>query len=463
MVRSILAAIEQIKSEVAHWLTADSILEVCHAVHHVWRDRVLDPVATVHLFILQVLHGNTACAHVPRLGALDCSAGAYCQARGRLPRSVLEGVLKNVATSLPVRGEQAQEGRWHGHRTFLLDGSSVSMPDTPDLQKEFGQPGAQKKGCGFPVMHLLAMFDAATGFLIRMVSSPLRTHDMSQIPHVHPDLSKGDVLVGDRGFSSFVHLALLKTRGILGLFRVHQKQIVSFRPHRLSSSQAKRRCKAKGRRGRIQGPKGRPTSRWVRRLGKHDQLVEYVKPKKAPDWLEEAEHAKLPDVLLVREVRYTIPERGRRTRCITLATTLIDAQKYSAADLAELYGQRWQIELNFRHLKQTLRMDVLRCKSVEGVRKELLVYALVYNLVRLVMLKAAQEQGVPVERISFVDAVRWLASALDQVPVLRLRTNPYRPGRWEPRAVKRRPKEYDRLNKPRKVLRKLLLAKRDKA
>jgi len=463
MVRSILAAIEQIKSEVAHWLSADSILERCRAVKHVWRDRVLDPVATVHLFVLQVLHGNTACAHVPRLGAVGCSPEAYCQARGRLPLSVLEGLLENVATSLPLRGEEAKESRWHGHRTFLLDGSSASMPDMPALQKEFGQPGAQKKGCGFPVVHLLAMFDAATGFLVRMVSSPMRTHDMSQIQHVHPDLRAGDVLVGDRGFCSFVHLALLAGCGIFGLFRVHQKQIVNFHPHRLSASEAKRRCKAKGRRKSTKGPKGRPTSRWLKRLGKHDQLVEYVKPKKAPDWFEDAEHAKLPDTLVVREVRYTIAERGRRTRCITLATTLVDAEKYSAADLAELYGQRWQIELNFRHLKQTLRMDVLRCQTVEGVQKELLVYALVYNLVRLVMLKAAKQQSTPVDRISFVDAVRWLASALDEVPRLRLRTNPLRPGRLEPRAVKRRPKEYDRLNKPRDVLRKRLFGKRVKA
>ena len=165
----------------------------------------------------------------------------------------------------------------------------------------------------------------------------------------------------------------------------------------------------------------------------------------------------------MRELRYKISQRGRRTREITLATTLLDPVRYPAADLAELYGQRWQIETNFRHLKQTLRMDVLRCQTVEGINKELLMYALIYNLVRLTMLEAAKRQGVEVARISFIDAVRWLADAIHGPRELKLRVLPERPGRFEPRAVKRRPKEYDRLNKPRKVLRKRLTRQKDAA
>jgi len=443
MARSILAALEQIKSELARFLSPEFIRQVCHGVGHVWRERVLDPVTTLHLFALQILHGNTACPHVLRLGAVECTDEAYVQGRQRLPLAVFQRLLSSVRERL-LGSSTLDEGRWHGHRTFLIDGSGVSMPDTPPLQQEFGQPGSQKPGCGFPVLHLLAMFHAATGLLLRVVASPLRTHDMSQIGRFHPDLAAGDVLVGDRAFCSFAHLALLAARRVFGVFRVHQRQIVDFRPgRRTASSRSHRR-----------GQRGRPTSRWLQRLGRHDQLVEYVKPQVRPTWLSPEAYAELPEAIPVRELRYTIATPGRRTRVITLATTLLDPTAYPAAEIVALYAQRWQIETNFRHLKQTLRMDVLRCKTVPGVNKELLMYSVVYNLVRLVMSEAGRRQNVPVERISFIDAARWLAEAVYGPVELKLRLVPDRPGRIEPRAVKRRPKEYDRLNKPRHVLRK---------
>src|SRR2546421_4965621 len=160
MARSILAAVRQIKAEVAQFLSPRLIREVCTTAGHVWRDRLLDPATTVHLFVLQVLHGNTACAHVPRLGGVRCTGEAYGQARARLPLAVFERLLRGVVDRL--RGPTLDDGRWRGHRTFLVDGSSLSMPDTPALQKQFGQPGMQKAGCGFPVMHVLALFPAAT-------------------------------------------------------------------------------------------------------------------------------------------------------------------------------------------------------------------------------------------------------------------------------------------------------------
>lgn len=449
MARSIVAAVRQIKADVAQLLSPQLIRTVCQTVGHVWRERVLDPVTTLHLFALQILHGNTACAHVPRLGGIDCTGEAYCQARRRLPLALLRYLLRAFSNHVE-NSTMLDEGRWHGHRTFLMDGSGASMPDTPALQKRFGQPGGQKPGCGFPVMHLLALFHAGTGFLLNIAAAPLRTHDMSCSSQLHPDLEAGDVLVGDRAFCSFAHLALLAARRVFGVFRVHQKQIVDFRPHRRSTSSPKHK----------KGDKGVPTSRWLKRLGKHDQLVEYVKPKARPTWMTAEEYAKLPETITVRELRYTITVPRRRTRVITIATTLLDAERYPAAEVAALYGQRWQIETNFRHLKQTLRMDILHCKTVEGVEKELYMYALVYNLVRLVMLEVAKRQQVAVERISFVDAVRWLADSAYGVAELKLRLVPERPGRVEPRAVKRRPKEYDRLNEPREVLRNRLLTQK---
>jgi hypothetical protein len=448
MARSILAAVQQIKSDVAQFLSAEVIQTVCETVGHVWRDRLLDPVTTIHLFVLQILHGNTACSHVPRLGGINCTGEAYCQARQRLPLRVLNFILRALSQHLTGRG-MLDDGHWHGHRTFLVDGSSASMPDTPALQKQFGQPGAQAPGCGFPVIHLVALFHAATGFLMNVAGAPLRSHDLPGVAQLHPDMEAGDILVGDRAFCSFAHLALLSLRGIFGLFRAHQKQIVDFRPHRRQAS-----CHSRRR-----GERGVPSSRWVKRLGWHDHLVEYIKPKDRPSWFTEKMFASLPETILVRELRFCIAQPGWRTRVITLATTLLDPVNYSAADLAKLYGQRWQIETNFRHLKQSMRMDILRCKTVDGVNKELAVYALVYNLVRLVMLEAAKAQDAPVERISFIDAVRWLANAVHGATEFKLRVNPHRPGRYEPRAVKRRPKEYDRLNEPRDVLRKRLLEK----
>ena len=369
MARSIAAAVTRIKAEVGEWLTAEAIGQVCRDVGHAWRDRVLNPVTTVHLFILQIAHGNTACAHVPRLGGVDCSGEAYGQARARLPVAVLHRLLDGIVGRLRGSGDTA--GRWRGHRTLLIDGSSTSMPDTPPLQQAYGQHPSQPVGLGFPAMHLLALFDAATGVLVRLVTASWRTHDLSQVGQVHPEIGAGDILVGDRGFCSFAHLALLAARDAFGVFRLHQRQIADFTP------------------GRPTGGKGRPTSRWLKRLGSHDQVVEYVKPPTRPTWLSETAYAALPATLPVRELRYRVAVVGWRTREITVATTLLDPDRYPADALAELYQQRWQVELNFRHLKTTLRMEVLRCQTVAGVQKELAIYALVYNLVRLVMLQAA--------------------------------------------------------------------------
>src|SRR6516165_154186 len=288
MARSILSAVRQIKADVAQFLSPQLIRIVCETIGHVWRDRVLDPVTTVHLFVLQILHGNTACAHVPRLGGVDCTGEAYCQARKRLPLRLLQYLMHSLSHYLGG-STMLDDGRWHGHRTFLIDGSSVSMPDTPALQKEFGQPRAQAPGCGFPVMHLLALFHASTGFLLNIVGAPLRTHDLSGVGQVHPDLAKDDILVADRAFCSFVHLALLAARGIFGVFRVHQKQIVSFRRHRRAAS----------KRSRKRGQRGLPSSRWLKRLGRHDQLVEYVKPNNRPRWLTDQAFAALPKTIIV--------------------------------------------------------------------------------------------------------------------------------------------------------------------
>jgi hypothetical protein len=448
MVASILRALTKIKADVAAHLQAATIERLCRELGHNWRERVLTPVVTVHAFLLQVLHDNTACDHVPHLMGGGFTGEAYGQARKRLPVALFERLLDAVSQSLTTCRDEAK--RWCGHRVWLLDGSSCSMPDTPELQDAFGQPGAQKPGCGFPVAHLLTLFHAGTGLLQKVLLSPLRTHDLANAWSMHPEMTAGDVLLADRGLCSFAHLALLLCAGVFAVFRLHQKTIVSFRKGRLHVPPRPF--------PKLKGAKGLPRSRWVRWLGRRDQLVEYYKPESRPNWIAAEAYAALPEAIVVRELRFAIVVPGFRTKEVTLVTTLTDPDRYPAAELAQLYFDRWQVEVNLRHLKQTLHLDVLRSKTVEGIRKELCMIALVYNLVRLVMLKAAKQQDVDPDRISFIDALRWLSRARPDEPLRKLIVRRKR-HRVEPRVRKRRPKEYPLMNRPRPELRKRLLAK----
>jgi hypothetical protein len=187
------------------------------------------------------------------------------------------------------------------------------------------------------VAHLLALFHASTGMLQKVVLAPLRTHDLAGAWRMHPELQPGDVLLADRGFCSFAHLAMLAAAGLHGVFRQHQKTIVSFRKGRLHLPPQPH--------GWLQGAKGLPRSRWVRWLGHLDQVVEYYQPKSRPKWLDAEAYAALPASSLVRELRFTIVQPGFRTKEVTLVTTLLDPQRYPAADLAQLYFDRWQVEV----------------------------------------------------------------------------------------------------------------------
>jgi hypothetical protein len=414
--------------------------QLCRDLDVQGRQRTLTPVVTTYLFLQQVLHGNTPVGNLPHLSGLTFTDAAYCQARQRLPVAFFHRLQRAVTAAGRAEAE-ADAPRWRGHRVFLLDGSSFSMPDTPELRQEFGQPGNQAPGCGFPTAHLLVAFDAQTGLLTRAVAAPWRTHDLRQAAVMHQDLGPSDLIVGDRAFGSYAHMALCRQRQLHGLFRAHQRRLIAF---------------GRRRRGRVEET-GQPRSELVRRLGRHDQLVKYFKPRQRPAWLTHAAYAALTEALVVREIRFRVRQPGRRTRAVIVVTTLVDPKRYPAEAVAQLYAQRWQAEVDLRHLKTTLGMDVLRCQTFGGVMKELLMFVVVYNLVRRVMVQAGRRQGVHPDRISFVDALRWLRQARRDEEVPRLRVNPQRPGRVEPRAQKRRPKPYDLMNKPRAVLRAKLL------
>lgn len=444
---SITHALQRIKDNLPAHLNAQQIHQACHDVGHRWRQRLLDPATTIYLFIVQVLHCNTACSHLPHLVGRSFSASAYSQARKRLPLAVFQKLFEVLVASVPSVTQSI--GLWRGHRTWVVDASNCLMPDTPALEAHFGRPGNHKEGGGYPMAHLLMLFDAATGLIVSLIPSKCRTGDTTHLHKMYPHLQPNDLLIGDRAFGLYTHLALILKHKTHGLFRLHQTINVNFTPHRPYRHPLKPSITYKHW----------PRSRWVRRLGKDDQIVKYYKPRRRSVVIDASTFDALPDAIVVRELRYTITRSGFRTKQITLVTTLLDPVRYPKEALADLYGSRWQVETNIRHLKTTMGMKQLKCKNINSVMKELMIFVLVYNLVRLVMLESAKQQRVHPDRISFVDALRWLCCDRTPLAVADLLVNLSRPGRVEPRQLKRGPKNYGWMKKPRHVLQQELMDK----
>jgi hypothetical protein len=256
------------------------------------------------------------------------------------------------------------------------------------------------------------------------------------------------VLVADRGLCSYAHLALLVQAGVHAVRRVGARQIVDFTPGRPLVTPGVRRTPA---------VKDVPRARWLAALGVDNPLVTWLTPQTCPAWLARETLTALPAALVLREVRYHFSTPGFRTRQITLVTTLLDPERYPVTALAELYRQRWPIDTSLAHLKTTMQMDVLHCQPVPGVLKELTMFALVYNLVRVVMWHSAVPQHIAVERISFLDALRWLGAPRTGRPLIALIVNPAHPYRVEPRVKKRRPKSFPLMIKPRQALHRQLV------
>lgn len=431
------SALERVKLELNQYLPATIIERACMEAGHRWRRRKFDPVFTIQLFVLQVLCCNTAITHLRHLAKMPINAAAYCKARMRLPLAVLQQLLEQSAIAMTG---MADRRLWCGLQTYLVDASCALAPDTPDNQKHFPQPKGQKQGCGFPVPKLLGLFDACSGLIVRVLFFPLYTHDLRGTPGLHPLLGKGDLLVGDRAFCSYAHFALLSARQALAVFRLHGSQIVSFRRPRTPQRKL----------GHYQ-PRRAPL---VRRLGRGDQLVRWTKPRDCycPQWMTLLQYQALPQNLLIREIRWSLTARGQRTRQVTLATTLLDPELYPKEKIAELYGSRWTIETHFGELKTTLTMRRIKCQTAAGVQKEMVVFCLVYNLTHALMIQAARRQQIPPDRVSFIDTLRWLLSAVPGEPLPDLLVNPRRTGRHQPRVVKDRHDGYQRMNTPRSIM-----------
>jgi hypothetical protein len=368
----------------------------------------------------------------------DDNTSAYVQARKRLPHERLERMLDATAQAADRRAGEV--GHLGGRPVKVVDGSSVQLPDTPENQQEYPQPSGQKPGCGFPVMHLVVLFSLAAGAVLEVAMGNLHQHDLRLFALLWETLRAGDILLGDRAFGDYVTLARLPLQGVDVVARLHSRRKVDFRK--------------------------------ARRLGTNDGLFVWRKGYRQSDILTPAEWQALPEQITVRILRFTVANRGFRSRQITLVTTLLDPVAYPAEELAALYGRRWRLELCFRDLKTTMGMEMLRCKSPEMARKELLAYLVAHNLVRCVMAEAALVHQAQLDRLSFKGALDGLRQYSAVIPRGRNRevrqqlwedllfnlvedAVPERPGRNEPRAVKRRPKPFPLLNQPRRKFKEI--------
>lgn len=405
------------------------------------RERPYSVRRTWWCFLWQSLQINVSCRQVVRqLQAMlvlegrpgvDEGTSAYCQARARLPEPLLQAALHVSAHSADHR--VAPGHALQGRVVKVIDGTTLTLPDTAQNQLQYPQPLSQKPGCGFPLLHLLVVWSARGAAVVDYALGNHHHGEMRLLHQLCPTLAPQDLVIYDRAAGHYVACALLQAQGADLISRVSVRRI-------------------DWRRGQ--------------RLGPDERLVVWPKSHQKSAYLTAQEWATLPAELTVRVIRLRIVQTGFRTRTLTLVTTLLDAAAYPAADLAAAYLRRWRVEMCLDDLKTTLGLDALRCQTPAMVHRELLTLLIAHNLIRAVMAQAAGDHAVPLDRISFkgtLDSLRiyCAASALSARAPLRRRLwahmlhaiaadlLPLRPHRWQPRAVKRRPKSYPPLSRPR--------------
>jgi hypothetical protein len=432
----------------AHVLSVETLARIVAEEVGKTADRVFTPLVTLGTFLSQILSDDHGCrAAVARLLAWRCAeglppcspdTGGYCKARQRLPETLLPRLVRDTADGLQ---EEAREAwLFHGRKVTLVDGSTVSMPDTPENQAEYPQHGNQEPGCGFPIARIVVLIALATGAVLDAAVGPRQgklSGEGTLLRGLHSRLRRGDILLGDRGFCSYFEVALLSGQGVDVVMRPNENRPVDFRSGH--------------------------------RLGHDDHLVVWHKPQRA-SWMDPRTYAAIPETVTIRELRVRVTQRGFRTRVLIVMTTLLDAGEFSHDELAALYRTRWHAELDIRSLKQTLKMDVLRCKTPEMVRKEIWGHLLVANLIRGAMAEAARRQGAIPRELSFQGARQTMeafrgelsharspeAEVLREVALEAIASHRVgdRPDRVEPRVRKRRPKNYPLMHKPRQKPRK---------
>jgi len=427
-------------------LSEEIVKQALAAINAFWMDRIYSPLVTLRVFLGQVLSADSCCrAAVARLiahrlsqGQSACSpeTGAYCQARKRLPEKFFSEAARQTGGALEANVDQ--QWLWKRRRVYVYDGSSVSMPDTPANQRDYPQPDTQKRGLGFPLARIAAIFSLACGAVVDLGICRYAGKGQSELGLLRTlwnNFLPGDVMLADRLMCAWTEMVMLKQRGVDCVCRFTSHRTADFR------------------RGK--------------RLGQDDHVVKWLKPTK-PRSIDRETYNALPDFVMIRECRVQIEQPGFRIKTLIIATTLLDADEFTKDDLAQLYRARWHAELDLRSLKQTMQMDVLRCKTPELVRKELWTHILAYNLIRTIMAQAATKHGIEPRSISFKGTIQTLEAfqpliamqgendpafrmqvyqqVLDAIAVHRVAD---RPDRYEPRLRKRRPKHYGFLRKPR--------------
>lgn len=414
-----------------------------------YRNCVYTPIVTLWALMSQVLDPDKSLSNAVKriiawMGAAggECPSpdtGAYSKARQRFSESVLQRLIPDTAESLEQAVPVAEQ--WCGLRVRVYDGTTVLMSDTAANQADYPQHGNQKPGCGFPIAKLVVVFSLMTGAVVAACLAAFKTSEMELSRLLYADLEPGDVALADQAYGTFTDLALVRQQGADGVFRKHHARNTDFR------------------RGQ--------------KLGIADHAVRWHKPRECPKHMSEEDFSQLPEFLDVREVSLLLRRRGFRDLRIIIVTTLLHAKRYSAQQLGQLYGLRWQAaEVNLRHLKTTLGMEMLSAKTPEMVRKDLWAHLLAYNLLRTVMLQTAQSSGQALSRLSlqgtrqqFIHTIGLLAIATRKVQqklyrilmeIVAKDLLPLRVFRSEPRVVKRRPKPFPRMNKPRDVLKAAL-------
>lgn len=423
MAASISSALGAIKAQLDQQLPTTTIVDLARQLGHRWRQRLLDPATTVHLFLLQLL-AAVSLAGLRRVAKVSVSAQALCAAKMRLPLKLLMELVEWASGS-----EDRTSDLWLGHRLRLVDGSSFLTDDTAELTRSYGKASNQRgQSPGYPMPKLLAAMDWATGAIRKIIALPQASNEPTCLSRLFSYLSPGDLVLGDRGMVSFAHIALMLSQSLHCCMR-------------LSRSMAVRGA-------------GRPAARRHRRLGRQDWLVRWSKPSKRASWMSRKRWDALPSVLILRQIALRLQRPGFRTRWAWIISTLTDEQHYPAQQLVELYGRRWQVEVYFRDMKKTLKVEHFRARTVDGVRKEILALVLLYNLVRRVMSQAATAQAVTADRISFRDALSWLLWSEPGEPLPELVVNKHRRRATEPRQVKRGRKRHTQLKTPRSKARR---------
>ncbi|MEA1938272.1 MAG: IS4 family transposase [Pseudomonadota bacterium] len=368
--------------------------------------------------------------------------GDYCRARAKLNPSALRTLAVQVAGQLERQGDPSWF--WHGLHPKLIDGFTFTMPDTPENQRDFPQQTSQRPGAGFPIARACVILSLATAAIHNLTFGPYqgkRTGESALLRDMLDSLTDGDVAVFDRCFCSFPMLAILRLRDVHFCTRLHQRRRADFR------------------RGR--------------RLGPGDHLVTWTRPKR-PEWMSQEQYAQIPETLTLREVRFQVTQPGRRTETLVVVTSLTDPNIYTKEDIAELYGYRWNSELDIRDIKQTLGLDHVRCKTPKMVRREVWVTLLAYNLIRKLIATAATVHRKQPRHMGFTLACQtvlssWMLLAtgacrderqLWHLALERIAANEVanRPGRIEPRVIKRSRHHYPLMHDSRHTLQRRLLS-----